>query len=286
MVSRASYYRYLAEKHPEEEDMEVRAAMQQIYLQHRGRYGRPRITAELRNRGMKVNHKRVGRLMRLDNLLAIGSRKFVRTTDSSHSLEVSINVAAHMQLMGVNQLWVADITYIRLRGEFVFLAVVLDRYSRQVVGWSLERTLSARLTVVALERAIQQRRPAPGLVHHSDRGVQYAAHQYVALLHKHGIVASMSRPGNPYDNAACERFMLTLKQEEIHCREYRDLPDLEAHVGDFLENYYNRQRLHSALNYQTPEQFEMRQAQAAGSAPSAPKMSFSRHEEIYRSDAE
>ena len=139
MVSRAGYYRFLMEKEPEAEEMEVRAAVQEVFLQHRGRYGRPRITAALRRRGMIVNHKRVGRLMRLDNLLALGRRQFVRTTDSAHGLEVSLNMAAHLQLTGVDQLWVADITYIRLRGEFVFLAVVLDRYSRRVVGWSLDR---------------------------------------------------------------------------------------------------------------------------------------------------
>jgi transposase InsO family protein len=161
-----------------------------------------------------------------------------------------------MQLSGINQLWVADITYIRLGGEFVFLAVVLDRFSRCVVGWALDRSLSARLAIGALEQAIEKRKPQPGLVHHSDRGIQYAAQDYVEVLQRHGIVPSMSRPANPYDNAACERFMRTLKQEEIDGRQYRNLEELQAQVEEFIEHYYNRQRLHSALGYQTPEQFE------------------------------
>ena len=255
-VSRASYYRGLAERAPDEEEMAVRAAIQEIALQHRRHYGRPRITRELRNRGMVVNHKRVGRLMREDNLLAIRRRQFMGTTQSAHDLEVYLNVAAALQLSGPNQLWVADITYLRLRGEFVFLAVILDRFSRCVVGWSLERTLSARLTITALQRAIQKRQPQPGLVHHSDRGVQYAAQEYVQILRQHGMVPSMSRPANPYDNAACERFMRTLKQEEIDGSEYRNLEELQGRVEEFIDQYYNRQRLHSALGYQTPEAFE------------------------------
>lgn len=273
-VSRASYYRRLAERAPDEEEMAVRAAIQEIALQHRRHYGRPRITQELRHRGMVVNHKRVGRLMREDNLLAIRRRPFARTTQSGHEMEVYLNVAGAMQLTGINQLWVADITYIRLRGEFVFLAVVLDRFSRCVVGWSLDRTLSARLTIRALQQAIEKRQPRPGLVHHSDRGVQYAAQEYVQLLRSHGMVPSMSRPANPYDNAACERFMRTLKQEEIDGRQYQNLEALQAQVEQFIEQYYNRQRLHSALGYQTPEQFERSLPPGTGTLPPAIHMHF------------
>ncbi len=281
-VSRAGYYRQLMEKAPDEEEMLVRAAIQAIFLEHRRRYGRRRITVELRRRGMVVNHKRVGRLMGEDNLLALQRRAYVVTTDSQHNLEVYLNVAAHLRLTGVNQLWVADITYIRLRSDFVFLAIILDRFSRRAVGWSVERTLTVRLTLAALNQAIAERQPPPGLVHHSDEGLQYAAQEYVETLHEHGFIASMSRPANPYDNAACERFMRTLKQEEIYCQEYRDLEDLRAHVTSFIGEYYNGQRLHSALGYQTPEEFE-RSAPLAG-AEMAARLSFSRHEEICRSD--
>lgn len=255
-VSRAGYYRRWAEQAPEEEELAVRAAIQEVFFEHKRRYGRRRITQELRRRGLQVNHKRVGRLMREDNLLALRQKQYVVTTDSEHQLEVYLNVAAHLQPTGINQLWVADITYIRLQGEFVFLAVVLDRFSRRAVGWSVDRTLTAKLTITALQQAIDNRQPPRGLVHHSDRGIQYAAQQYGELLHKHGLIASMSRPANPYDNGACERFMKTLKQEEIHCRHYRDLEDLRAHLEEFIDQYYNCQRLHSALDYQTPEEFE------------------------------
>jgi putative transposase len=263
-VSRASYYRYLAEEEPAQEDMTVRDTLQKVVLEHRRRYGYRRVTVELRRRGLIVNHKRVLALMRADNLLAIRSRKFVITTDSRHELKVYLNLAARMELTGINQLWVADITYVRLQAEFVYLAVVIDRFSRRVVGWALDRTLAARLTVVALEQAIAQRRPGPGLVHHSDRGFQYASQEYVDVLKGNQMEPSMSRAANPYDNAACESFMKTLKQEEIYCNDYRDLEGLTAHVEDFLERYYNRRRLHSALGYRTPEEFE----QDAAAAPS------------------
>ena len=277
-MSRAGYYRSLIEKHPEEEEAEVRAAIQEIALGHHRRYGYRRVAAELRRRGFQVNHKRVVRLMREDNLLAIRARKFVFTTDSQHDLEVYLNLAKRMRLTAANQLWVADLTYIRLNREFVYLAVILDAWSRKVVGWALERTLASRLAVTALERALAARKPGPGLVHHSDRGIQYACHEYVNLLGQHHITPSMSRPANPYDNASCESFMKTLKQEEIYCREYRDLEDLHAHVEEFLESYYNRRRLHSALGYRTPEEFE-EQANTfgAGWEEQAPKMSFFRH---------
>ena len=185
--------------------MEVRAAIQQIVLEHRRRYGYRRVTAQLRRRGMLVNHKRVSRLMRADNLLAVQPRAFVVTTDSRHEFE-------RMTLTGINQLWGADITYIRLQTEFVYLAVILDGFSRKVVGWALERTLATRLPKAALEKAIAERQPSPGLVHHSDRGVQYASDEYMQVLQEHHMIPSMSRPANPYDNASCESFMKTLKR--------------------------------------------------------------------------
>lgn len=266
-VSRAGFYRSWQEQRPVEEEMEVRSAIQQIAIEHRRRYGYRRISAELRRRGMQVNHKRVVRMMRADNLLAVKRRRFVVTTNSSHSLEVYLNLASRMRLTGMDQLWVADITYIRLKAEFVYLAVILDRFSRKVVGWALDRTLASRLTIAALEQATAQRRPRPGLVHHSDRGLQYACREYVAILEKYRIVPSMSRPANPYDNASCESFIKTLKREEIYANQYDDLEHLWTNIEEFIEQYYNRQRLHSALGYRPPEEFE-RQSECRGPADS------------------
>ncbi len=267
-VSRASFYRSVKEQRPAEEETEVRSAIQQIALEHRRRYGYRRICAELRRRGMQVNHKRVLRMMRKDNLLAVRRRRFVVTTDSNHKFEVYLNLASRMKLTGMDQLWVADITYIRLKAEFVYLAVILDAFSRKVVGWALDRTLANRLTIAALEQAIVQRRPRPGLVHHSDRGLQYARGEYVAILEKYGIVPSMSRPANPYDNASCESFMKTLKREEIYANRYDNLEHLRTNIEEFIEQYYNRQRLHSALGYRPPEEFE-RQSERGNSADSS-----------------
>jgi putative transposase len=266
-VSRRSFYRSLKERQPTEEEMEVRSAIQTIALEHRRRYGYRRITAELLRRGMQVNHKRVARIMREDNLLGVQPERFVVTTNSSHKLEIYLNLASRMKLTGIHQLWVADITYIRLKAEFVYLAVILDRFSRKVVGWALDRTLGNRLAVGALEQASEKRQPPPGLVHHSDRGLQYASAEYAAILEKHRMVPSMSRPANPYDNASCESFMKTLKREEIYANKYDDLEHLRANIEEFIEEYYNRQRLHSALGYRSPEEFEQ-QIEAPSSAES------------------
>jgi putative transposase len=282
-VSRAGFYRSLAEQKPLEEEMEARATIQRIALEHRRRYGYRRIAAELRRQGMLVNHKRVARIMREDNLLAVRSKSFVTTTDSTHGLEVYLNLARRLHLSGINQLWVADITYIRLQREFVYLAAILDAFSRKVVGWALETRLAASLVITALERAMVARCPSPGLVHHSDRGLQYASRAYVALLRKHQAIPSMSRPANPYDNASCESFIKTLKQEEIYANGYRDLDHLRSNIEDFIERYYNRCRLHSALGYRPPEEFE--QAARSGDSVAGATMSFFRHPEIYRSEA-
>jgi len=272
-VSRAGFYRFLAEREPPQEEAELRSEIQEIVLKHRHRYGYRRVTAELRRRGWPVNHKRVARLMREDNLLAAQPKAFATTTDSDHPLEVYLNLAKRMKLSGINQLWVADLTYIRLRGEFVYLAVVLDAFSRKVVGWELGSTLAARLPVMALERAVAERKPGPGLVHHSDRGVQYASQEYVAVLQKYHMLPSMSRPASPWDNASCESFIKTLKHEQIDAQKYRDTADLRAHIEQFIEEYYNRQRLHSALGYRTPEEFEA----AAQASALGPSLSFFRH---------
>jgi len=282
-VSRAGFYRSLQERVSIEEEMEVRSTIQQIVLEHRRRYGYRRVTAELRRRGLLVNHKRVARLMREDNLLAIQPRAFVVTTDSKHEFEVYLNLASHLKLTGINQLWVADITYIRLQSEFVYLAVILDAFSRKAVGWALERTMATRLTRTALERAIAAREPAPGLVHHSDRGLQYASAEYVQVLREHQMIPSMSRPANPYDNASCESFMKTLKREEIYANDYVDLEHLRNNIETFIDDYYNRCRLHSALGYRPPEEFEQQLKPATTCA--AATMSFFRHGEDYRPDS-
>jgi len=281
-VSRAGFYRSLQEQQPMKEEMEVRSAIQQIFVEHRRRYGYRRVTKELRRRGLVINRKRVAQLMKQDNLLAVQPRAFVVTTDSKHELEVYLNLASRMKLTGINQLWVADITYIRLQAEFVYLAVILDRFSRKVVGWALDRTLATRLPKTALEQAIAHRQPPPGLVHHSDRGVQYASDQYIKVLQQHQIIPSMSRPANPYDNASCESFMKTLKREEIYANDYHDLEHLRANIEAFIDQYYNRCRLHSALGYKTPEEFE--QALDASTSAAGATMSFFRHAEDYRPD--
>ena len=216
----------------------------------------PASRPELKRRGWEVNHKRVYRIMREDNLLCLRRRKFVVTTDSNHHRPVYPNLARGMVLTGLDQLWVADITYIRLETEFVYLAVVLDAYSRRVIGWALDRTLQDELTLAALRTALERRIPTPGLVHHSDRGIQYASQDYTDLLKDHRITISMSRKGNPYDNAACESFMKTLKYEEVHRQEYRDLAEARASIEHFLERVYNQKRLHSALSYRPPVEFE------------------------------
>ena len=253
-VSRSGFYRQDAEPGPDR-DMDLRDAIQRIALEWPS-YGRPRITQELRRHGWRVNPKRVYRLMREDNLLCVRRRKFVVTTDSNHGRKVYPNLARNMILTGTDQLWRADITYIRLRDEFVFLAVILDAYSRRVIGWALDRTLEDELPLAALRMALSQRSVGPGLVHHSDRGSQYASNDYTDLLKARQIDISMSRKGNPWDNAACESFMKTLKYEEVLRNEYRDLAEARASIRQFLEKIYNQKRLHSALGYLPPAEFE------------------------------
>jgi putative transposase len=254
-VSRAGLYRFDPKAETSDVDLDLRDEIQRIALEFPC-YGRPRITAELRRRGWEVNHKRVGRIMREDNLLCLRRRKFVVTTDSNHNLRVYPNLAKDMELTGIDQLWRADITYIRLETEFVYLAVVLDGYSRRVIGWALDRNLEDDLAIAALKMALQRRHPPEGLTHHSDRGVQYASNDYTDLLKQRGIRISMSRRGNPYDNAACESFMKTLKYEEVYRQEYRDLAEARASVEQFIEKIYNGRRLHSALGYRPPVEFE------------------------------
>jgi len=255
-VSRASFYRF-GKDNPSrtDSDMDLRDAIQRVALEWPS-YGRPRITAELRRRGWKVNPKRVYRLMREDNLLCVRKRKFVVTTDSNHDRKVYPNLAGDMVLTGIDQLWVADITYIRLGSEFVYLAVVIDAYSRRVIGWALERTVEDDLPLAALRQALELRQPAPGVVHHSDRGSQYASGDYTDLLKAHGCQISMSHKASPWENAGCESWMKTLKSEEVYRQEYRDLAEARASIAQFIDEVYNQKRLHSALGYQPPVEFE------------------------------
>jgi putative transposase len=244
-------------------DMDLRDEIQRIALEWPC-YGRRRMTGELRRRGWTVNPKRVRRIMREDNLLCLRRRKFVVTTDSNHDRPVYPNMAGKLVLTGINQLWVADITYIRLETEFVYLAVVLDAHSRRIIGWELDRTLEDDLALAALRMALRSRTPAPGLVHHSDRGIQYASKDYTDLLKHNGVNISMSRKKNPWDNAQAESFMKTLKYEEVYRQEYRDLAEARASIDQFINKVYNQKRLHSALGYRPPVEFERALSMSAG----------------------
>jgi putative transposase len=254
-VGRAGYYRFLLPRQTQAGDMDLRSKIQSIALQWPA-YGYRRVHQELIRQGWGVNHKRVLRLMRMDNLLCLRRRKCIFTTDSKHGLHIYPNLAKDMVLTDINQLWVADITYIRLEVEFVYLAVLLDAFSRRCIGWALQRSLEAALVLEALRRALKKRHPRPGLVHHSDRGVQYASKDYTDELNQHGIGISMSRRGNVFDNAMAESFIKTIKYEEVYGMEYRDLAEAKASIKEFLEKIYNQKRLHSALGYRPPREFE------------------------------
>jgi len=256
-VSRAGFYRFGEVRQPKRAEADLRDKIQAIALENRF-YGYRRIGRELwRRHGQQINHKHLRRLMREDNLLRLRRKPFVPyTTNSRHEFSIVPNLTRGLVPTGLDQIWVADITYVRLAGSFVYLAVVLDAFSRKVVGWALADHLEASLAIAALDMALAARAPPPDLIHHSDRGVQYACAPYGERLDAHAIRASMSRAGNPYDNAKAERFMRTLKDEEVNGKTYASLEDARSRIGAFLETVYNRGRLHSALGYKPPVEFE------------------------------
>ncbi len=254
-VSRAGFYRSLQVRAPRQADTLLRDAIHRVCLSHRG-YGYRRVQRQLAAEGLPADKDRILRLMREDNLLCLRKKKYVLTTDSEHDLTVYPNLSADLVLTAVNQLWVADITYIRLLEEFVYLSVILDAFSRRVIGWELDEHLHALPTIRALERAIELRQPGRGVVHHSDRGVQYCCKDYVGKLREHGFLVSMSRPGSPWENAKAESFMKTLKTEEVYLAKYRNYQQARECIAHFIEDVYNTARLHSALGYLPPAKFE------------------------------
>ena len=267
------YYKPHTDEVKRKQDADIKDRLEELALRF-PRYGYRRMTAQLQREGFRVNHKRVLRLMRESDLLCRSKRRFVRTTDSDHPYPVYPNVYGDTIITEVDQVWVADITYIRLLHEFVYLAVILDAYSRRVVGWALSRHIDAVLTCTALKAALAERNPARGCIHHSDRGVQYAASDYIEILEEYGFTISMSRKANPYDNAQAESFMKTLKVEEVYVSEYRTFVEVKERIGEFIELIYNQQRLHSALGYVSPVEFEqeikLTQRHLVISAPSCP----------------
>ena len=256
-VPRSSYYRAAKGVTPATADRDEAVLSEiRVICEEMSGYGSPRVTRELHRRGHLVNHKRVSRLMRANNLNCRRKKRFVNTTDSKHSFRVYPNLAKDIVPTAPNQLWRADITYIRLLSEFVYLAIILDAFSRRVIGWALSRHIDAQLTLTALRMALHDRKIDPGVTHHTDQGVQYACHEYIEELEKHGFRISMSRKGNPYDNAMAESFMKTLKVEEVYINEYRNFKEAQNNIEHFIKIVYNSKRLHSSLCYRTPEEVE------------------------------
>jgi transposase InsO family protein len=258
-VNRSWYYARSAAQEPTEEDILLRDAIELLALENPC-YGYRRMTRQLQRDGWTINHKRVLRIMREESLLCRIKKRFVNTTDSQHPHPIYINRMKNLCLSRCNQAWVADITYIRLPRNFCYLAAILDAYSRRCVGWHLSIDIDTCLTLAALEKAIMLRAPAAGLIHHSDRGVQYASSAYVARLEQIGALPSMSAKGNPYDNAKAESFFKTLKREEVYLNEYQNFQDAQRNLGRFIEDVYNTKRLHSSLDYLPPKEFEAAEA--------------------------
>jgi len=253
-ISRSNYYKSRSLK-KEIQDADTLDAIDLILCDFPA-YGTRRVTEELKIQGWKVNRKRIQRLMREHSLLRVVKRRWINTTDSNHPFRRYPNMIKDLTVDRINQLWVSDITYIRILNGFIYLAVILDVYSRKIVGFALSRRLKADLTVAALRMAIEARRPPEGCIHHSDQGVQYAAYNYTDILKEYNFVISMSAKGNPYDNAFAESFFKTLKYEEVYLWEYRTIEDVKERIPFFIQQVYNKKRLHSSLGYQSPEIFE------------------------------
>lgn len=251
-LPRSSYYHN--SKDPDANEA-LAARIEEIAAEHE-KYGYRRMTAQLHRDGIIVNHKKVSRIMREKGLKAKQTRRYVKTTDSNHSYPIYPNLIKNQPVIAINQVWVADITYIRILTAFVYLAIILDLYSRKAIGYALSRSIDTALSLEALRMAIRNRNPPPGVIHHSDQGVQYAAHDYIDELKTNHFRISMSRKGNPYDNAAAESFMKTLKAEEVYLWEYRTFDDVLKRVPYFIEAVYNQKRLHSSLGYRPPNEFE------------------------------
>jgi len=263
-VSRSWYYECPSSQQRALQDMELRDAIERIVLEFPG-YGYRRVTRALKRQGWTVNHKRVLRIMGEESLLCQLQRRFVPTTDSDHTFGRYPNLIKDVEIDGLDQVWISDITYIRLPTIFCYLAAILDAYSRKCVGWHLSRWIDARLTLYALEMALAARQPTPGLIHHSDQGVQYASGEYVLRLEDSGAQISMAAVGNPYENAKAESFFRTLKMEEVYLKDYRGFEEAEQNIGEFIEEVYNKKRLHSSLGYLPPVEFEALHTLRAGS---------------------
>jgi putative transposase len=263
-VSRSWFYECPSSEQRALQDMELRDAIERIVLEFPG-YGYRRVTAALRREAWSVNHKRVLRIMREESLLCQLKRRFVPITDSAHAFERYPNLIKDIEIDRFDQVWISDITYIRLPTTFCYLAAILDAYSRKCVGWHLSRWIDTRLTLLALEMALVSRQPNPGLIHHSDQGVQYASSEYVLRLQEVGAQISMAAVGNPYENAKAESFFRTLKMEEVYIKDYRDFEEAEQNIAEFIEELYNKKRLHSSLGYVPPVEFEAMHALGVGS---------------------
>jgi len=253
-IARSTFY-YRRKAPSPETSADIADRIEAICLEFPG-YGYRRVTKQLQHEGKAINHKKVLRLMRGSDLLCRVRRKWIKTTDSKHPFARYPNLIKRMVVSGMNQAWLADITYIRIRSGFVYLAAILDAYSRRVIGYAISTGLETSLTLEALRMAITRRSPGPGLIHHSDQGVQYASEEYVDELRRHGCRISMARRGNPYDNATMESFFKTLKYEEVYLFDYETLADVLERIPYFIEEVYNRKRMHSALGYLSPVNFE------------------------------